>query len=615
MRLRQKGLIVVPAMLFLFNLLLFLVSAGSPAPASSSPTPKEPDYTQVTAVLQFDKQTFSLGENIIGYFGIINKGQAAVTINTCGYNGPRATRVLVRAVDVAGKPVPDPYVWAMSYGGVGGNMTLAPHTTFWMPFSLPRYCYFTKAGTYTVTAYHDLGWDERYYPDRGNPNARIPSKHRAPIATGTVTLVMPTTAQARAVCAAMAKMPHDGSIYGERGKPFPDFFAMRYPIYLPMLAALARQGDARAIDGLAAIPSQQATSALLRLVDSTHAEVANAAFWSLRERLPSAHELGGGVNMLRGFPEIVWQASQVPELHHAAWTWLASTDRQRIIRGAIVLKDVGTREDLPRLLPVIDRALAATKELPAEQNAYLREETVCWSLRDAADALLRRGASVPDAPKTAAERLCLLRALALRPAYRPAGWQQTAEALLASPIPFVRLTTLESLPVPLEPRFIAPVTTALHSKQISDQYSASTLAARAKAPQFGESVMELLAGTHERFVIDAAYQAATACGVARDRRIDACVRRLDDPPVAVYFYTKLAELTTPWYVSHYSDPLGDSVVDARLKAAWTAFLAAHRDEIRNGAIFDVEKPPFTIDLVPPHTSFYNSKEQRSWPPT
>lgn len=593
-------------------MLLFLACAAGAQP----PVPYESDAVNVTTVLQFDKPTYFLGENVIGYYGIINKGKTPITISIGGdYRGaPRPLRIIVRAVDAAGKLVDDPYTSMNSMGGMGGSPTIESGKTFWFLFSLPRYCSFTKPGKYTVTVYHDLGWDKQQDLGYNQSQNRLPTgSHKAPFATSTVTLVMPTIVQANKVITSMTKLPESYTM-GERSKPYADFFALRYLIYLPMLTVLARNGNARAVEGIAAMPMPEATPVLAQLADSKFSEVARAAFWGLLNRLPPAGRTQAWGNILRGFPEVVWNKSLARELHNTAWTWLASTDRQRIYRGGELLLRVGVKKDLPRLLPVFDRTLSATKAIPEEQNAYLLSATACWTLRETIDKLLRLGAAAPDSPRTTAQRLCMLRAMVQHPSYKPTGWQQNAATLLTSSIPFVRMTTIESLPVPLESRFIAPVVAALHSTQVADQYMAASLAMRAKSPELRSAVMDLLAVATDHFTISEAYQAAIACGVARDRRIEACIHRLDDPKVAMQYYKNLSELTTPWYLSSYHDPI-DKETAIKLKAAWEVFFITHKEEIRNGAIFDVEKPPFTRDLIPPDSFFHLGKENRNWPRT
>ena len=126
-------------------------------------------------------------------------------------------------------------------------------------------------------------------------------------------------------------------------------------------------------------------------------------------------------------------------------------------------------------------------------------------------------------------------------------------------------------------------------------------------------MVDLLAIATDQFVIGNPYWAATSCGVARDRRIEACIRRLDDTKVAMQYYQNLSKLTTPWHLSSYHDPI-DKDAAIKLKAAWEAFFTAHKDDIRNGVVFDVEQPPFTRDLLPPDTFLFNGKD-RSWPRT
>ena len=68
---------------------------------------------------------------------------------------------------------------------------------------------------------------------------------------------MPTITQAREVVTTMTTLPECYRM-GERGKPYADFFALRHSTYLPMLCELARNGNARAVEGITAMPAVRA---------------------------------------------------------------------------------------------------------------------------------------------------------------------------------------------------------------------------------------------------------------------------------------------------------------------------------------------------------------------
>ena len=114
--------------------------------------------------LELDKPEYFLGENIILHWHIRNKGDQPFKISIGGDNqtgwANRANRFKVEAFDAEGNPCPDPYPHPKSMGGWYAEPTLGRGQDFWNDLQLMRYREFTKAGTYTIKVYHDLGWEK-----------------------------------------------------------------------------------------------------------------------------------------------------------------------------------------------------------------------------------------------------------------------------------------------------------------------------------------------------------------------------------------------------------------------------------------------------------------------
>ena len=90
-----------------------------------------------------------------------------------------------------------------------------------------RYARIDLPGTYTIRVVHDLGWP----------------KGQAPEGQTTLTMVMPTAAEAEQVVSTMLSLPTaDKAGFDEPRKPFQDFSTLRYLIYLPPLLRLAKAG-------------------------------------------------------------------------------------------------------------------------------------------------------------------------------------------------------------------------------------------------------------------------------------------------------------------------------------------------------------------------------------
>ena len=547
-------------------------------------TATQPAMPQVSAKLVFDKPSYFLGENILAHFGITNTGDKNVTIDTGGdYRGsPRALRFKVTAVDATGYTVEDPYVYCVNFGGLVGEHSLKPGETFWDTLSLPHYCDFTAPGTYTVHVSHDLGWAAHQWTP--------------PEAVGTLTLRQPTARQATVVVAGMVSLPHDpGWTDGQRRAPYVDFSVMRYSAYLPPLLALAQAGDKRALEGIAAIRTPEATRALMNLTAHINRAIADGARQALLARLPSP-PLSWNSN-LRRLSSWSWSGHLEADVRKIGWRLLASADRQQMIDGAVIIRNLGEPADLPRLAEIFDRVLTAMKDDPTEQSTYPRPWTACSTLVNAGEAIVVRGGRFSITQSTAQD-IYLLCAVKYDPQYRPTGWQSVALRLLKHPIPFVRATALEKLPFPLDPAFIDQVSALMHDKSPLPQAAALSVAYHATADRFGQDALQVLATATDQNIVQSAFLTAESRGIPKDQVLEKCIDRLDEPSMTTILFELI--MRSVLIVEHGSQGTSKTITSEearRLKVRWQSFVTENREALRAGKKFPFDVPPVTEDLM------------------
>ncbi len=547
----------------------------------------------LTAVVTFDKPVYFLGEPIMLRFGLLNSGKTPVEIETGGdYRGLRELRYTVSAVDARGEAVPDPYRNISCMGGAMGGETIAPGETRWHSLCLWRYLEFTQPGRYTVRVTHDLGWSGTgEYVHRFLPTGATP-----PVGEGTLTLQMPTPAQAKGVLDALKQLPSDPHrVSGGREAPFADHAALAVPVYIPLLLAEAQGGNGCAIDGLAAIGTPEATAALLALANHGDDTIADLAAQAVLERVPNAE---WQLNTRRDFPQRTWRPDFTTATLNRGRVLLHR--RSSEVVGARLLAAVGSQHEVPLLSAALDASLARGEN---DRNG---------SLAYAAYGMIRRGVLPPAQARTPAAELLLVMALGRHPQWRPTGWERVAQRVLARPGVFLRATAMRHLPTPLPESLRRPVRTLIGDKDARLQSAALELAARDTGPSFAAPAFALLTTSTDTMVIGAARAAAAACGIPADQWAAVCIDRMTEPTLGLPMLKALATLVI--YEGGYSETAMDAATAARLQARWRRFLADHRATIHAGTRFPIGQPPLTADLFAPAYTF-SRKTGGEWPPT
>lgn len=265
---------------------------------------KVPEGAEATLVLP---EKAMLGEQIPAKLVIHNRGKQAFEITTGG--DYRATgfpqRLKVRVRDGAGAALKEltSANYGMGGGGLIGPRTVEPGGSQEIDFPLDRYVSFPKAGTYTVIAGHDLGWQRN-------------EQKLHPLGTAAIVISEPTPEQAeKLVKSIVGGRQATPTHVAFQGKSYPSIreepldyvmqaklSVLRHPLYLPALRDAARSGAAEAVSGIGHIATPEATEVLLDLLKSEVVPVVSEALNQLRRRVPdkkdpanpAVHSMWGG---------------------------------------------------------------------------------------------------------------------------------------------------------------------------------------------------------------------------------------------------------------------------------------------------------------------------------
>ncbi|HUJ62565.1 MAG TPA: hypothetical protein VLX92_28885 [Kofleriaceae bacterium] len=546
-----------------------------------------------------------LGENVLIDYCVVNTGRAPFKIDVGGdYRGSsRALRFKVEVRDASGavQDDPDPNPW--NEGGLSYEPEIAPGKKWCESLQLARYARIDAAGTYTIRATHDLGW----------PAGTAPS------GMATITLAMPTPAQADAVIAAMAKLPDDpNASAGETSRAFADFSAMRYDVYSAPLAKLAHAGELRALQGLGEIPTTAATRALVTLLADPSPQVASAAAGALAMRLPDP-ALGGALGKRNPFENDLpdarkyfiahaWDPSLADTVRDAARVRLGAASPDEVTSGAFMLESVGTPADGGALVAALDTAIARTRSVPAENGIYPAPRGACMELERAAKILVARGlvpAAVPRSPGELAVWLVALEAGA-----RPRGWEATLDAASRHDLAYVRQLAFEHAPAALPALLVPRVAAGARDADPDVVVSAAELAARAKLAALEPALIAALPRL-DGIRLDIVGNDAATLGGTLDRA-RALADQLKRKAVFQEALTGLIGLLDERGSGGSESELTDAQ-RAAFAARWRKLIDAHAKEIAAGKKIPLDASGVTPDLLPPGYSVTRS-DGTSWPP-
>ena len=343
------------------------------------------------------KKQWFLGENILLHLEVTNNGKQAFDVDSGGdyRGGTRAGRFRVIATNEDGTVQNDPEPTQMRMGGLGGPRKIEPGETWFGNVALIRYRRLAAPGRYTIRVAHDLGWlGENFYYSSPDPKD-LPDDLWAET---TIDVVSPNEDDARGVISDMQAMKDRGAASGEKRGLYPDYGALSYPVYVPLLLELAKSHHPEAVRGIANLVQPAGTSALIELLsvaddpevrkfnaqqvrkqqdvylrkDET---VSEAAARALNRRLPvPTDQENSGFKRLEDRMDRA-KAAWRPE--HAAAVRAYATDilrntkpsglrDDRMEYAARLLEAIGTTEDAPAVLAAFEKTLQLSLSEPLE---------------------------------------------------------------------------------------------------------------------------------------------------------------------------------------------------------------------------------------------------------
>jgi hypothetical protein len=567
--------------------------------------------------LKLDKKQYFLGENVLLRWRVANEGNQPFKISMGGdYRGsPRALRFKIEAVDRQGRKLPDLYPNPWNMGGMGVTPLLKPGDEHRTDITLMRYRAFTKTGKYTIRVYHDLGWKTGAKASAVEAGGRTsqPGSLKPPTATIAIDLVMPDQKQARKLVTAMLAMPtRPNRTHGQWGKPYADFSLLCYSVYLPIMKDLARKGDTRALDALGAMAFPDATAVLLELTRHQDRAIATKARQMLQYRLPRPE--GVGRSYWRNLAAGAWTDKLKENAMAMAWKLMDGNDAAGITTGVDLIKSLGGKDDLPKLIKVMDRILAPGKEYYFPQMGDRWPKMHWEEMIELANVLATRGGKLPAIPKTPGEAMAFLAGLKARKDFRPEGWRRTAVSLIAHKKQLIRKMALDNIPLPLDDAGIAAVAGAINDESTPVKWSACQLAERAKSPALGQAVMDTFKKASNHWVVRSLFRAAKLCGVDNDRRLDVCVDKMGlggDRYLMLGLLLDGAIKHEGGYGSQRIKNLGDLLPG--IQKAWRSFIEANRLALRDNKRFPIARGHVTSEMFPPKFVFHR-KGKANWPP-
>ena len=154
------------------------------------------------------------------------------------------------------------------------NSEIKPGEDWFEKVWVIEYCRFDAPGTYTIHAFHDLGFGEKAASDPRETSCIIQ-------------LRAPGEAEAEAILvAAENATPDYGPTWGKEGEARLDYHCIRWPTFLKPLQKRAQAANDKALEGIASIHTLDATRALVQLLELTNTAFTAKAAQALEVRLP-----------------------------------------------------------------------------------------------------------------------------------------------------------------------------------------------------------------------------------------------------------------------------------------------------------------------------------------
>jgi hypothetical protein len=558
--------------------------------------------------LELDKSKYLLGENVLVHYVLENTGEESFQIDMGGdYRAAsRPLRYQVMATDENGKLVPDPDPWGFFLGGLSFRPEVKPGEKWVASLPLLRYCKFDKPGRYNIRVKHDLGWREE-------------DGRKRPVGETIITLRMPSPRQAERLVAKYERMSvPDDFTAGRRRNAYADFSTLRLPVYLEPLSKCAARGFQPAIAGIGSIETAEATAALIDLLDHKDAQIALLAARTLNNRLPDPHfrgELPGrafdaSTERRKQLALATWDAKFAERVRARAVQFLSREETEFVNAAAFMLQCVGSRDDFPLVIAVINRSLAGLQPRREPDAEILNPPGASYELLRVMRMLGTRGAELSEEPQTVGQIVFYLDKLAVSSEFRPPGWSVKCVGWLDHDNPFVRESVLRNTPLPLPDGFKTRLPQMLADADLGVQRAACQLAQKTREESLAAHVVTVFAKAKHPWVLNAARNAAVALGAKADI-LKVSAERMHEPDMLSDAMTSFAMI-----VKHGGSRGGNTNISRdeilAMQKLWLEFLDAHFDEIQLGKLFEIGDPLLKPELFGRACTFH-LKDDTSWP--
>lgn len=552
---------------------------------------KERVPTGVKLMLKLPK-TVVMGQEIPAALVVRNEGGKPFEITPGG--DYRSTgypqRMKVRVHDADGKMLPElPRVaYGFGGGGLSAPRSIAPGGSEEVEFPLDCYVSFKKAGVYTVTAGHDLGWKL----DPAMPH---------PVAKKSVKVVLPSDKEAETyVEAVFAKQPatppgKNPEALRSQWELEKTLCVLRHPVYLPVLLRHARGGSMAAVKGIGHIATPEATEALLDLLGHASADVVATSCQQLLRRLPMIEDGGKAVTpgwfgspyQIEPLLPASWEVRFEQPLVKAALKLLWHKSDSVVQCAGLLLQSRTRPEHAAEVLDVLQQALSVRHEPSAGPKANTLEPPAPQGvLLGLLDGMRKRGWRLAGNGGHEAQQVAWLRQLADKEVPKPQGDEWKSSMLVyvedgASAM--LKVCALQAVPQPLSDAAVKAVQRALDDRDWRVQRVACEVAGESKRAEFRRPLAQIIELEHERHLQSTAFWAAKACGGGLELW-EAWAAVITDRECMCDAISSLMQGTLQLEAGGGSSEDSDFSREQRfaIRDAWRAFLKKHAKELAAG---------------------------------
>lgn len=472
-----------------------------------------------------------IGAQIPAKLMIHNRGTVGFEITIGGdYRStgfPQRMKVRVRDANGAVMRELTPESYGMGGGGILAPRTVKPGGSESIEFPLERYVSFLKAGKYTVTTGHDLGWQKH-------------ASRAHPLGQASIEIAEPTAAQAEElVKSILAGKQTTPTAVAFQGKSYPavreqspvDYVTqsklsvLRHPAYLPPLREAAKIGSIEAISGIGHIATADATEALIALLKSESPAAVTEALLQIVRRMPDKGDAtkpamfwrSGDTFQIDPLLPDSWKPEYEKSLIDEAARLLRHPVPDVVSAAALIIESCGTESVGQPLLDALQVALDAERSPPRHETAALYPPLPLSSLLIAVDTLRKRGWRSPEPGRTAL-MVAKFREYADDSIPKPADarWRDSMLTWVENGPPTLKEHALRAIPLPLSDAAVKAVLKALDDDNPRVLIAACQVAAKSTLKDFAPALCQLVEIEPIPNVNGAAVDAAIHCGARLD---------------------------------------------------------------------------------------------------